>query len=356
MISRISLGVLSDLDRLCVHTLIDVRSPQEFGEDHLPGAINLPVLSDSERAEIGTIYKQESPFRARKLGAALIARNAARHLEGPLADKAHAWRPFVYCWRGGQRSGGFATILAEIGWRVTVLDGGYKAYRRLVVDFTKAEPFGHRLVLIDGDTGSAKTELLALLAARGHQVVDLEALAGHRGSVFGAMAGAQPSQKAFEGGVANAFARLDPDRPVLVEAESAKIGGRHVPPALWAAMQGAPRLLVDAPETERARYLTRAYGDILADRESFRDRLVGLTPIQGKERIAAWLDLLDRDALETLAADLIRHHYDPRYRKARAARFAEVQTTVRLDDLGVEGLRSAVPGIEDALADLDRRR
>ncbi len=183
---------------LGVDTIIDARSPSEFAEDHLPGAINLPVLDDAERARVGTIYKQQSPFLARKVGAALVARNVAAHLDGPLADMPGGWRPVVYCWRGGQRSGSFATILGQVGWRVDTIEGGYKAWRRLVVDQVQDQPLLSRVVVLDGNTGTAKTELLALMAARGAQVIDLEGMANHRGSLFGQMPGGQPPQKAFE--------------------------------------------------------------------------------------------------------------------------------------------------------------
>lgn len=178
--------------------VIDVRSPAEFAEDHVPGAISLPVLDNEERAVVGTIYKQESPFKARKLGAALVARNAARHLEGPLAAKDGGWRPLVYCWRGGQRSNSFGSILTQVGWRTEVLAGGYQSYRRALVAALYDRALPHRFVLIDGDTGTAKTEILHLVAARGGQVLDLEGLANHRGSVLGPRPGGQPSQKMLE--------------------------------------------------------------------------------------------------------------------------------------------------------------
>ena len=190
----------STLDAFFAHgfdTVIDVRSPSEFAEDHVPGAISLPVLDDEERARVGTIYKQQSPFLARKLGAALVFRNAAAHVEGPLSHHEGGWRPLVYCWRGGQRSGSFAWMLKEIGWRSETVQGGYRTYRRLVNDYLYDTALRHRLVLIDGNTGTAKTDLLHVLAERGWQVLDLEGAAHHRGSLLGGM-GEQPSQKAFE--------------------------------------------------------------------------------------------------------------------------------------------------------------
>ncbi len=186
-------------------TVIDVRAPSEFAEDHIPGAISLPVLSDAERADVGTIYVQDSPFKARKLGAALVARNAADHICGPLADKDGSWRPLVYCWRGGQRSNSFASILSQIGWRTEVVDGGYRTYRRLVVDLMHKSTLPHALILLDGNTGTAKTDLLLRLGQLGVQIIDLEGLAAHRGSLFGAVAGGQPSQKMFESRLAAAI-------------------------------------------------------------------------------------------------------------------------------------------------------
>ena len=352
MSTRFHLNDLAGLSSLEADTIIDVRSPAEFEDDHLPGAISLPVLSDAERAEVGTIYKQESPFKARKIGGALIAKNVAAHIQTALADKPHDWRPFVYCWRGGQRSGAMAIVLEQIGWRVQVLDGGYKAYRRKVVDFCQSDAVPHPLILLDGNTGTAKTDVLALLQERGHQVVDLEGLANHRGSVFGAMGTGQPSQRAFESAVAVGFAGLDPSKPVLLEAESAKIGARHIPATLWTAMQAAPRLRLTAPVEERAAYLVRAYGEQVRARDQFSQILDALVPIQGKERIAAWQDLLGEGQLAHLAEALIFHHYDPRYAKSRDKHSDGKATSVHLSDLTEAGLHASLPEVEQALAAL----
>lgn len=313
-----SLAQVAALDHDAV---IDVRSPSEYAEDHLPGAISLPVLDDAERARVGTIYKQQSPFLARKIGAALVARNAARHLEGPLAGFSGGWRPLVYCWRGGQRSGAFATILAQVGWRVEVLEGGYKSWRRLVVEMLHDRAVPSPVVVLDGNTGSAKTELLGLLARRGMQVIDLEGLANHRGSLFGAMPGGQPSQKAFEGRLAMALAALDPTRPVVVEAESSKVGDIALPKQLWAAMAAAPRIHVAAPLEARATYLARAYADLIEDRARLGAVIESLRPLHPAKTIDTWLELAAEGAFATLAAGLMARHYDPRYEKHRA-RFA----------------------------------
>lgn len=313
----ITLTSLTDLARLGFDDIIDVRAPAEYAEDHLPGAISLPVLDDAERARVGTIYKQVNPFTARKLGAALVAQNAARHLMTRLADKPGGWRPLVYCWRGGQRSGSFAMILSQIGWRVETVAGGYKAWRRLVVQALYDAPFPAPVVVLDGNTGSAKTEVLNLLPARGVQVIDLEGLANHRGSLFGAM-GPQPAQCGFEGRLAMAVAALDPTRPVVVEAESSKVGDCRLPPGLWAAMTAAPRITLTAPLTERGAYLTRAYADLTGDTARLRALIEQLRPLHPADRIAEWQALAAEGAFAPLARGLMAHHYDPRYAKHRA--------------------------------------
>ena len=335
----VQINSLADVLALDFDDIIDVRAPAEWAEDHLPGAISLPVLDDGERARVGTIYKQVSPFSARKIGAALVARNAARHLEGPLADKPGGWRPLVYCWRGGQRSGSFASILSQIGWRVEVVAGGYKAWRRLVVDALYNDPFPFRLVVLDGNTGSAKTEVLNLLPARGVQVVDLEGLANHRGSLFGSM-GAQPSQKAFEGRLALALARLDPARPVVVEAESAKVGECRLPPKLWRAMVAAPRVAIEAPRAARAAYLLRAYADLVGDVARLDGVVAQLALAHPREQIADWRAMVAAGDFHALAEGLMERHYDPRYGKHRA------RMEVPFTEVVVEGLDD--PG---ALAD-----
>jgi tRNA 2-selenouridine synthase len=336
---------LTSLSQIAAHgfdDIIDVRAPAEWAEDHLPGAINLPVLDDEERAQVGTVYKQVNPFTARKMGAALVAQNAARHLQGPLADKPGGWQPLIYCWRGGQRSGSFATILSQIGWRVETIAGGYKAYRGLVVDRLYAQPFPTRVVLLDGNTGSAKTEVLGLLRARGLQVIDLEGLARHRGSLFGAMAGGQPSQKAFETALAMQLDAIDPARPVVIEAESSKIGQCRVPVAVWKAMVDAPRVEITAPAEARAAFLVRQYPDMVADPVQLHQTLEALRALQPAARIAEWQAMAAAGDFVMLAEGLMTHHYDPRYTRHRDRASAPVET------LGTDDLRA---GDLEALAD-----
>jgi tRNA 2-selenouridine synthase len=331
-------------------TIIDVRAPSEFAEDHLPGAINLPVLSDDERAQVGTIYVQDSPFKARKLGAALVARNAARHLEGPLAEMDGGWKPLLYCWRGGQRSGSFASILSQIGWRVDVLNGGYQSYRRMVVDCLYHTRFPAPVVLLDGNTGTGKTEILSRLPAIGVQSIDLEGMANHRGSALGGR-GDQPSQKGFETQLAAAIVQLDPNRPVVIEAESSRIGQLNLPPKLFEAMKNAPRIGIDAPVPARARYLCGAYKDVTTDLGLLGMRLTYLTKLQGHERVHAWRNLAQRGDFLLLAEELIRHHYDPRYEKLRKDRTAPVASVHadKLDDKGIARAAEEIAQIVKAL-------
>ncbi len=308
-----SLDALADLP---FTGIVDVRSPAEFAEDHIPGALNLPVLDNEERAHIGTIYVRESRFLARRLGAALLARNAARHLEGPLAEMGADWRPLVYCWRGGRRSGAFTTILRQVGWQADSLLGGYRTYRRLVAAALYETPLENPVILIDGSTGTAKTRLLAALAREGAQVVDLEALARHRGSVFGDYATPQPSQKGFETALAMALLGLDPARPLYLEAESSRIGRLNLPPMLWKAMRAARRLRLSAPIEARVRHLLTAYQDKLDVPERFAPVLDKLVRFHGHEQVNAWRAMVAAGAYAQLARDLILRHYDPRYRRS----------------------------------------
>jgi tRNA 2-selenouridine synthase len=297
-------------------TIIDARSPDEYAEDHIPGAISLPVLSNEERARVGTLYKQVSPFDARKLGAALVAANVAQHLQGELAAMQGGWRPLVYCWRGGKRSGSFALILGQIGWRAETLAGGYKAWRTMVADSLYMQPFPAPVVVLGGNTGTGKTALLPHVAARGVQVLDLEGLANHRGSLFGAV-GPQPSQKAFETALAYKIAALDPTRPVVVESESSKIGNCRLPASIWKAMVAAPRILIEAPVAARAAHLVAAYPDMTQDTARLMDVIEKLRHAHSGEQIAAWQAMVGAGQFQALAEGLMMSHYDPRYGKHR---------------------------------------
>jgi tRNA 2-selenouridine synthase len=331
--------------------ILDVRSPSEFAEDRVPGAISMPVLSDAERAEVGTIYTQESPFKARKIGAALVARNAARHIEERLMVHDGGWRPLVYCWRGGQRSGSFATILGQIGWRAEVLEGGYRTWRRHVVARFYEARLPFRMVRLDGFTGTAKTDVLNRVAALGGQVADLEGLARHRGSILGDVQGDQPAQKGFESALMDVLESMDPARPLLVEAESARIGALRVPPAIWVAMRDAPRIVLEAETTARARYLAAQYAELVADSEGLARRLNGLRPLAGHATVDGWLRMLDAGEAEALARGLMEAHYDPAYARLRRADDSPVLVRIDAGALDEDAIDRTAHAVLAALAD-----
>lgn len=333
-------------------TIIDVRSPAEFAEDHIPGAINLPVLDDDQRAEVGTIYKQVSPFDARKISGALVAANAARHIAGALSDRDGGWQPLVYCWRGGQRSGSFATILSQIGWRVTRLEGGWKTWRSLVVDHGERLGFPSPVVVLDGNTGSAKTEILARLAAIGVQVIDLEGLANHRGSLFGAMPGGQPPQKLFETRLLTSVAALDPSSPVVVEAESSKIGDLILPRAIWRGLCDAPRIQLSVPLSARAAFTAATYRAVGQRTDELLQTIGRLSTLHPAARIAEWQGLGRSGEWAALAAGLMRDHYDPRYRAHRERHPTRDLGTMTLSDLTPASLDEAARRMAGMLSDL----
>jgi len=342
----------TNLDAILNHgfdTVIDVRSPAEFAQDHIPGAINLPALSNQQRAEVGTIYKQVSAFDGRKIGAGMVIRNLADHIDGPLMEKDGAWRPLVYCWRGGQRSGVFSTLLSEIGWRADTVKGGYTAFRRLVKARLYDEPLAHRVILLDGYTGTAKTEILPRLAARGVQVIDLEGLAGHRGSLLGGRPGGQPSQKAFETGLAAALGELDPARPVVIEAESSKIGRITIPAAVWAAMLTAPRVVVKASLAARAAYLAQAYRDVIEDPAVVGEKLFPLRRLRGHATVDHWVALSAQGALVEMSHALMVEHYDPSYAKSRRIDEREILAEVAAETLDEAGQELAADRIAAAI-------
>jgi tRNA 2-selenouridine synthase len=307
-------GVAADAIRTSeFDAIVDVRSPAEFAEDHIPGAINCPVLDDEQRARVGTLYKQVSPFEAKKIGAALIAKNIASHVEKTFREKPRNWKPLVYCWRGGKRSGAMAHILRDIGWEARTLEGGYKAYRRWVVAQLERVPYGLRFRVVCGPTGSGKSRLLQALARAGAQVLDLEALAAHRGSVLGDLPGRpQPSQKMFESLILNCLFAFDPEKEVHVEAESRKIGQLQVPDVLIHRMRGSPCLRLRATIETRVALLMDEYRHFLENRALLDAQLDCLAGLHGRSRIAEWKSL----ATGELVRRLLEEHYDPAYQRS----------------------------------------
>ena len=304
--------------------IIDARSEDEHAEDHLPGAVNWPTLNNDERKAIGTTYKQVNAFEAKKRGAALVARNISTHIERDVIDKPKDWKPLLYCWRGGKRSGSLALVLDQIGFRVSLVEGGYKAFRAAVLeDIPRLAPlFDWRVIC--GTTGSGKTRLLQALSAAGAQVLDLEALANHRSSVLGAIPGvAQPTQKHFDTLIWNALRQLDPTRPVFVESESKKVGNVAVPAALIEAMRAGPCLNLVLSESERVALLMEDYDFFVRDREAFCERLDALTQIRGKSVVEGWQAQVRAGQIEPVVQELLTLHYDPVYIASMARNFSQ---------------------------------
>ncbi len=294
--------------------VIDARTEDEYALDHLPGAVNWPTLDNQERIVIGTMYKQVNAFEAKKRGAALSARNIAAHIEREVLDKPKGWRPLVYCWRGGNRSGALATILGAIGFQVSLVEGGYKAARQALVDDMAAQAQRLRYQVVCGPTGSGKTRLLQALAAQGAQVLDLEALACHRSSVLGHIPGTpQPSQKRFDTLVWDALRRFDPALPVFVESESKKVGNLRVPDALIDAMRQSPCIDLRLSDAERVALLMEDYDFFVRDSAFFCERLQALTELRGHAVVNGWISQVRDGHTEAVVQDLLALHYDPVY-------------------------------------------
>lgn len=305
-------------------TIIDARSEDEYAEDHLPGALNWPTLTNQQRHEIGTTYKQVNAFEAKKRGAAIAARNIAAHIEREVIAKPKDWKPLTYCWRGGKRSGSLSLILSEIGFRVTIIDGGYKAFRNaLLQDIPRLAPlFDWRVIC--GTTGSGKTRLLQALQDGGAQVLDLEALANHRSSVLGAIPGvAQPSQKQFDTRIWDVLRRLDPARPVYVESESKKVGNVAIPAALIEAMRAGPCLNLVLPDEERVALLLEDYDFFVKNSEVFCERLDALSELKGKQVVEGWKQAVRSGHIDEVVRDLLLSHYDPVYLQSMARNFRQ---------------------------------
>lgn len=328
--------------------IIDVRSPAEFAEDHIPGAINCPVLDDAQRAQVGTIYKQVSPFEAKKIGAALVSENIARHLKERFLDRPKTWKPLIYCWRGGDRSGSMTTIFKAIGWHAGQLDGGYKAWRSHVIAQLESLPQHYRFTVICGATGNAKTRILQAIGELGEQILDLENLANHKGSVLGVLPNSpQPSQKGFETALMLALAALDPARPVYVEAESRKIGNLHVPEAMIARIRNGECVAVEATLDARVAFLLKDYDYFLTLPEFLGQRLDVLRSLQSRETMARWQQLILDADWPTLVRELLELHYDPLYRRSQEHNFAGMPDSgmFSTDDLSADGIKRLAAAI-----------
>ena len=334
-------GPVSASERHKFDTVIDARSPAEFAIDHIPGAINCPVLDDDERRIVGTLYKQQGAFEARRVGGAMVAANLARHLQGTFAEQPARWKPLVYCWRGGMRSGSMVTWLRMVGWDAQQLSGGYKAWRRHVMAQIAALSPQLQMRVVCGPTGSAKTRVLEALALLGEQVLDLEGLARHRGSVLGAWPGvAQPSQTAFETALAHAMEAFDLSRPVYVEAESSRIGRLNVPPELLQRLRASPCVEVAATPAARLDFLLRDYANLGDDPALLMQQLGTMRELHGHAVIARWQAWAQARDLAPLFAELMALHYDPLYARSQSTNLFDwaQRQTVQADDLSPQGI------------------
>ena len=322
-------------------TIIDVRSPAEFAEDHIPGAINCPVLDDEQRIVVGTLYKQVSPFEARKVGAAMVSENIARHLRENFLDRPKDWKPLIYCWRGGNRSGSMTTIFRAIGWKAVQLDGGYKTWRSHVIAQLEQLPPALSFRVVCGATGSGKTRILQAIAELGEQVLDLETLACHKGSVLGVLPGLpQPTQKCFETRLLQAISTFDPARPVYVEAESRKIGRLHLPETLLERIRQGERLDVEASLAARVAFLLGDYDYFLRMPDLLLQRLDGLKNLHSRETFARWHELVRSADWPTLVRELLEQHYDTLYRRSQGLHFRGHRNPASFttDDLSPHGI------------------
>ncbi len=309
--------------------IIDARSPGEFSLDKLPQAINWPVLDDQERELIGTMYKQIGSFEAQKKGAGLVAANIAKHIEEKVLDLPRTWQPLLYCWRGGKRSGSLSTVLGAIGFKVHLLEGGYKAFRSAVIEDLPncVEPL--KFQVICGPTGSGKTLLLNKLKEQGAQVLDLEAIANHRSSVLGKLPGThQPSQKAFETTLWFELSRLNADRWVFVESESRKIGNLNLPESLIHKMRSSACIDLQMPTPERVKLLLDEYSFFVKDSDLFSTRLQALLPLLGKEVLNRWQEWIIEGNTPNVVEELLSLHYDPAYTGSISRNFAQFKSAL----------------------------
>jgi tRNA 2-selenouridine synthase len=289
---------------------VDVRSPKEFHEASIPGAINIPLLNDHERELIGTIYCQFSPEQARLAGINLVTPKIPQ-LISSISKIQEPNKIIFYCWRGGLRSQSMAKLCLENGLEILVLKGGYKAYRRQV-NFYWNKPFLQKVVMLHGLSGVGKTCLLNQLAEMGITTVDLEGLANNRGSVFGQIhGGVQPSQKDFEAVFFNICSKLDNTELIVVECENKRIGDVHIPKNFDIAMKSGYKIHLYADLEARIKRIIEDYGYV--EISVLKEKIILFTKRLGKKRVSQIVELLEQRQLAEVVRILLVEYYDPMY-------------------------------------------
>lgn len=305
-----------DPSLLETHCIIDARTPLEFNDDHLPGAINVPILTDAERVEIGTLYKQDGPQAARVRGLELTCHRFPA-IVATITEAAMGRPALVYCWRGGLRSESVAMLLEMTGYPVVKLVGGYKSFRNIVASFFESVSLPVQLVVLHGMTGSGKTEFLLQLPKERYTVIDLEGLAHHRGSAFGSLGlGEQPSQRRFETLLWDNFRKAPLDRPILVEGESTRIGRVTLPGNLHEVMTASTKVWCTVSVDTRVKRLSAEYAH-----EEYRQPMAEALERIKKKLGAPQYEELQRKLADWdipgVAQDLIEQYYDKLYYRVR---------------------------------------
>lgn len=287
--------------------IIDVRSPGEFTKGHIPGAINLPVFTDQERARVGTVYKQKSKDEAISLGLEIVGPKMKS-----IADTAKEYAINnslkVYCWRGGMRSKKMAWLFDLVGIQTLIIKGGYKAYRNYIHE--KFNDIEH-LIVIQGPTGSGKTQLLHTLMDKGEQVIDLEGLAHHKGSAFGALGEPdQPTTEQFQNRLANVVSEFNLNKPIWIESESMSIGRVYLPENLWKRMNDSTLVSIKVPREMRIENIIKEYGGFSI--ELLVSRIEHLKQKLGGEKMQRIIDYVNNGKLYK-AVDILLNYYDKSY-------------------------------------------
>tara|TARA_B110000261_G_scaffold76342_1_gene88267 strand:+ start:644 stop:1687 length:1044 start_codon:yes stop_codon:yes gene_type:complete len=322
-------------------TIIDVRSPSEFEIDHIVGAINCPILYDDERQKVGTIYKQISSFKAKIIGSSLSAKNIAFHIEKEFLEKKGSWKPLIYCWRGGQRSKAFSIVLSEVGWRTYQLSGGYKEYRNDIIKYLDNIGMKLKIILISGKTGSAKTKILHSIRDQGAQILDLEGLARHKGSLLGAIPNLkQPSQKFFESLLFYEINKLNLKKNIFIEAESSKVGNVHIPKSIWSNMILSKRIEVVADVNTRAKFLIDDYQYMCKNPILIEPMIKGLKTRLSNNLIDSWEKLIDEKKWFELTKSFLENHYDSSYSSNTIKNDRKVIREVQATTLNNENIKN----------------